>query len=161
MSKNSSIIVLKQDKRKGVVIMNHTKYLGKCYTILNSNQFTKLDEDPTCYMETKAQRIPRKVKSMMPQNVYSKPYQSDSCPGKFYGAAKMHKLLTNNVDDLPLRPIISNIETATYQTAEYLAKLLSPLGTSEYTISNTKTFVKQIRKMKVPLGYKLVSFDVT
>ena len=72
--------------------MNHTKYLGKCYTILNSNQFTKLDEDPTCYMETKVQRTPRKVKCTMPQNVYSKPYPSDSCPGKFYGAAKMHKL---------------------------------------------------------------------
>ena len=112
-------------------------------------------------METKVQRTPRKVKCTVPENVYSKPYPSDSCPGKFYGAAKMHKLLTNNVDNLPLRPIISNVETATYQTAKYLAKLLSPLGTSEYTISNTKTFVKQIRKMKVPLGYKLVSFDVT
>ena len=48
--------------------------------------------------------------------------------------------------------------TAAYQTAN-LAKLLSPLGTSEYTISNTKVFVKQIRK--VPLGCKMVSFDVT
>ena len=38
---------------------------------------------------------------------------------------------------------------------------MSLLGTSEYTISNTKRFVKQIRKRKVPLGYKMVSFDVT
>ena len=33
LSKNSSIIVLKQNKGRGVVIMNHTKYLDKCYTI--------------------------------------------------------------------------------------------------------------------------------
>ena len=98
---------------------------------------------------------------MMPENVYSKLYPSGSCPGKFYGIAKMHKLLANNVDDLPLRPVISNIGTVTYQTAKYLAKLLLPLGTSECTISNTKTFVKRIRKMKVPVRFNMVPFDVT
>ena len=94
---------------------------------------------------------------MMPENVYSKLYPSGSCPGKFYGTAK----IASNVDDLPLRPLISNIGTVTYQTAKYLAKLLSPLGTSECTISNTKTFVKCIRKMKVPVRYNMVPFDVT
>ena len=81
LSRNSSIIVLKQDKERGVVIMNRPKYLEKCYTILDSNQFSKLDQDPTCYMENKVQRTLRKVKSMMPQNVYSKLYPSGSCPG--------------------------------------------------------------------------------
>ena len=53
LSKNSSIIVLKQDKGRGVAIVNRTKYLEKCYTILDSNQFTKLDQDPMCYMKIK------------------------------------------------------------------------------------------------------------
>ena len=96
----------------------------------------------------------------MPPNLYSKLYPSGSCPGKFYETAKMYKLLTNNANNLPLHPVISNIGTPIYQTAKYLAKLLSPLGASEYTISNTKAFVKQIRKMKVSQGYKMVSFDV-
>ena len=161
MSKNSSIIVLTQVEGRGVIIMNRTMYSEKCNTILDSKQFTKLDQDPTCYMENKVQRTLRKVKVTMSQNVYSKLYPSGSCPGKFYGTAKLYKLLSNNVDDLPLRPIISNIGTETYQTAKYLAKLLSPLGTSEYTIRNTKKFVRQTRKIKVPVGYKMVSFDVT
>ena len=114
LSKNSSIIVLKQEKGRGVVIKNRTKYLEKCYTILNSNQFTKLDQDPTCYIENKVQRTLRKVKSTMPQNVYSKLYPSGSYPGKFYGTAKMHKLLPKNIDDLSIRPIISNIGKPTY-----------------------------------------------
>ena len=37
----------------------------------------------------------------------------------------------SSVDDLPLRPIISNIGTASYQLAKYLAKLLSPLSKSQ------------------------------
>ena len=145
MSKNSNIIVLKQDKGRDVVIMNRTKYLDKCYTIfLDSNQFTRLDQDPTCYIENKFQRSRRKVKSTMIQNAYSKLYPSGSCPGKFYGTAKMYKLLSNNVDDLPLHPVILNIGTTKYQIAKSLDKLLSPLGTSEYTISNAKTFLKKL-----------------
>ena len=56
------------------------------------------------------------------------------------------KLSSSSVHDLPIRPIVSSMRTATCQTLKYLAKLLSPLVTSEYTISNTKTFVKQIRR---------------
>ena len=61
---------------------------------------------------------------------------------------------------MPLRPIISNTGTATYETVKYLTNLLAPLGKSIYTITNTKEFVKYIQKQKVPDGYKMVSFDV-
>ena len=108
MSKNSSIIVLKEDKGKGFVISDRAKDLDKCCIILDSNQFTKPDQGPTCYIEANAQRTLRKVKSTMPQNVYLKLYLSGSSPRKSYGTIKMNKHLTNNADDLPLRPIISN-----------------------------------------------------
>ena len=48
--KNNSIIVLKQDKGKVLAIMNRKKYLDTCSTILDSNNFTRFDEDPTCNM---------------------------------------------------------------------------------------------------------------
>ena len=41
-----------------------------------------------------------------------------------------------------------------------MAGLLAPLSKSEFTINNTKEFVKYIQKQKVPDGYKMVSFDV-
>ena len=73
----------------------------------------------------------------------------------------MHKISENDtVDELPIRPIVSNIGTATYDLAKYLAKLLSPLSQSKYIITNTKQFIEQIRMKKVPDGYKMVSFDV-
>ena len=38
----------------------------------------------------------------------------------------VHEISENNtVDELPIRPIVSNIGTATYDLAKYLAKLLS------------------------------------
>ena len=61
----------------------------------------------------------------------------------------------DNVEKLPIRPIISNISTATYNLAKYLSKLISSLSSSDI-----KDFVQNIRIIKVPTGYHMVSFDV-
>ena len=112
-------------------------------------------------MERKVQNILRKIKSKLTINQYTQLYPSGSSPGKLYGSAKIHKLSNDdNVEKLPIRPIISNIGTATYLLAKYLSKLMSPLSISEYTVSSTKDFVQNIRTSKVPTGYYMVSFDV-
>ena len=68
------------------------------------------------------------MKNKLPSFVHSKIYPTGSSPGKFYGTAKLHKFSNNStVEHLPLRPIISNIGTATYDLAKYLAQLLKPL----------------------------------
>ena len=61
------------------------------------------------------------------------------------------------MDQLPIRPIIYNIGTATHQLAKYLAKLLSPLSQSQYTVK--KDFIEKIRNVNVPHGFDMISFD--
>ena len=126
--------------------------------IVENDNFETLDHDPTKITEEKIQRILRKMKNRLsPLRLYP----SGSCPGKLYGTAKVHKISENNkVDELPIRPIISNIGTATNDLSKYLAKLLSPRSQSEYTIKNTKLFVEQIRMKQVPHGNKMVYFHV-
>ena len=83
--------------------------------------------------------------------------------GKFYGTAKVHKVKPEEQDKigkLPLRPIISNIGTATHKTAQYLCNLLTPLSNSDFTVLNTKDFVDNIKNTKAPVGYVAISFDV-
>ena len=97
----------------------------------------------------------------MSEEDYKRIYRESSRPGLFYGTAKLHRLKQNDtVCSLPLRPIISNVGTATYKTAKYLATLLSPLAISEYNIKNSYEFVKSIKNTKIPNGYKMISFDV-
>ena len=68
---------------------------------------------------------------------------------------KTHKLLTNGfIDNLLLRPIIANIGTKSYQLAKYLAKLLSPLAQSNYTINSTKDFMIKIKNGKISENMK-------
>ena len=161
LSQNNNIIILKQDKGRGVVILDKSTYVDKCLSLLNTDQFCKLDKDPTKTTESKVQRVLRSVKSQIGETEYKNIYPTGSIPGKLYGTAKVHKLAPNDtVDKLTLRPIISNIGTATYKTAKYLAKLLAPLTKSEYTVENTTDFVKRLKKEKIPKGYCMISFDV-
>lgn len=88
-------------------------------------------------------------------------YPAGSEPGAFYGPTKVHKLKQGEIlFELFLRPIVSNIGTATYKTVKYLAKLLSPLGQSDCTVTNTADFIKHIRKETIRERYKKISFDV-
>ena len=129
--------------------MNSNKYTEKCLQILNTNQFVKLDSDPTKTTERKVQNILRKIKSKFSPNEYKQLYSTGSSPGKFYGIAKIHNLSQGDqVEKLPIRPIISNIDTATYRLAKHFARLLSPLSTSEYTVKSTKKQLKYLRDIK-------------
>ena len=80
----------------------------------------------------------------------------------YVGLAKVHKLKddTRNLADLPLKPVVSNIGTATYEISKYLAKLLQPLAKSEHTIESTKDFITKLKGKRIPTDFELVSFDV-
>ena len=68
--------------------------------------------------------------------------------------------INGTIEDLPLRPIVSDRGTASYHQAKHLAKILSPINKSEYTVDSTTDFIKCVRKMKIPAQHKVISFDV-
>ena len=124
LSNNKSIILIKQNKSKGIVILDRKNYNEKCLSIVQSKQF-----DSTKTLECKVQRTFRKIKNVLNENDYKKLFSTGSRPGSFFVTAKVHKLQSNQVlNELTVRPIISNIGTATYETVKYLDNLPLPLG---------------------------------
>ena len=112
--KKQSIYIMKQDKGRGVVVMDRSKYTEKCLNILQTKQFTKLRHDPTKSIENKIQRELRKLKRRLTIQERSQLYPTGSNPGRFYGTAKLHNLPPNDtIEELPIRQIISNIERGT------------------------------------------------
>ena len=89
--------------------------------------------------------------------LYSSLHVSDGCarPALFYGQPKIHK------DNVPLRPIVSNVGTATYPTAQYLAKILANVsGKTDSHVKNSGHFIEKIKEIKLAPDECLVSFDV-
>ena len=85
-------------------------------------------------------------------------YPTASRPGPFFGTAKLHKLQEGctNGEQLPVRPIISNIGTATYTTSKHLTKLLAPLTKPTYTV---KEFIAFTKNAKVRQEYDKICFQ--
>ena len=154
LRRNKQLVILKQDKGRGVFLLDKTKYVEKCFSIINTNKFKKLDKNPTVSYEAKIQRTLRKMKSRFTLQEYNKVYPTGSNAGKLYGTAKIHKLPElGTVDQLPLRSIVSNVGTTSYYLAKHLAKILAPLSKSEYTFQNTKDFVNFIKPQKIPSNH--------
>ena len=90
MRNNKNIIILKQDKGRGGVILNRKRYTEKCCKILETGQFRKLEIDPTKTIEGKLQRMLRSIKNMFTEIEYKQLYPTGSKPGAFYGNAKVY-----------------------------------------------------------------------
>ena len=139
--------------------MGRGKYFDKCLAMLNTLQNVQLQKDSTSYLERKFQRTLRKIKETLPTDVYAKLYSTGSSPERFYGTDKLS--IEDAVKELPLRPIMSNTNTGTSHLARYLAKILSSLSPSQYTIESSNKFVNVIKQQVIPNSYKvLLSFDV-
>ena len=82
----------------------------------------------------------------------------------FYGTPNVDKLQQqqqqHRLEELTMRPVLSNIGTATYEIAKYLNKLLIPLKKSDYNILNTEDFIRKLREETTPAGYKMIFFDM-
>ena len=159
---NNDITVLRQDKGRGVVVMNKCDYVNKSKNFFDGTEFEELNSDPTKSFQTRVQRTLLKMKKKFTVTEYKRIYPSSSRPGLFFGLAKVHKLKNGctNVNELPLRPVISNIGTATYEISKYLASLLQPIAKSEFTIDSTKDFVQKIKSKKIQQDFEMISFDV-
>ena len=74
----------------------------------------------------------------------------------FYGLPKIHK-----PEPIPVRPIVSSIDSPTYNLAKYAASVLGPLvGSTPHHIENTKDFVEKIKGFKLHEDEVVTSYDV-
>ena len=116
-----------------------------------------MKEDPTSKQKARLIKLLRNIKAEggITEEQYKKIYPTGAGAPKFYGLPKIHK------QDTPLRPIVSSIGTASYNTAKELAKILKPLvGKSQHHLQNTKDFIQQIKDVKLQQGETIISYDV-
>ena len=145
---SNKIKVLKQDKDRGVVIMDSSQYMKKCLDMLNNDNFIKLTDNPTKSIEGKIQRAIRKIKSKLSKDEYNKIYSTGSASGKLYGTANVHIMAEMTI-------LITFLYDQSFQT------LVQHLSHSEFPVKNAKAFLQVFKNVLSPDDYKLISFDVT
>ena len=96
-----------------------------------------------------------KKQEKLPDNTYRKLHSSDAIPPAIRGSIKHHKT------DMPLRPIVTCIDSAFYNTSKFLAQILSPLQNKNgFSVTDSLQFKNDISDIAISEDEVMVSFDV-
>ncbi|XP_026826295.1 uncharacterized protein LOC113562139 [Ooceraea biroi] len=155
---NKDLMVRRVDKGQVTVIMEKSNYFKKMTDLLNDNTtYKKLDKDPNRRIMIRFNDL---VKSwlnlgIIDEFVYKQLHMTTCTLPRSYGLPKIHK------SGVPLRIIVSSIGAPTYNTVQYLLKILSDfIPKPKSHIKDSWTFVRKIKDLKVSNNQVLVSLDV-
>ena len=159
LSHNQEILILPADKGRVTVVMDANDYDTKMKELLSDeNTYKKLSSDPTNKFKATLGKLLKKWKdgNIISYNIWQRLYPTAADIPKLYGLPKVHK------QGYPLRPIVSSVNSVTYESAKFLARILGPLvGHLPHHVKNSADFVNKIKDLEVPPPWKLVSFDVS
>ena len=137
LKENDDIIIRKADKSNIFVILNKSEYINKINHILNDDsKFCKVNRDTTAKMKADVNKL-IEISNYVNTSQEHKLNKiiGEYEPGYIYGNVKIHK------PSNPLRPIISQIPTPTYQLAKSLNKLITQYIPNEYSLKSTDEFI--------------------
>ena len=135
LKNNENIVVRKADKSSTYVILNKEEYEEKMHNILSdSTKFKRIEKDPTDAIKKKANNLIEAQNSVV-DDFKLKKIVGDFQPGYAYGNVKTHK------NGNPLRPIISQVPTPTYQLAKTLNQIITPYIPKDYMLNSTNDFI--------------------
>ena len=148
----NGITVRRADKTPALVLINTEEYHQKLDAILqDQTKFRKITRNPVEDIKREANSIIERVNALSSSTKFSK-IKGDFEPGYIYGNVKTHK------PGNPLRPIISQIPTPTYNIAKRLNSLLTPYIPSKYRVKSSTEFLQLIRD--TPATGTVASLDV-
>ena len=110
LKRDSSKVILTDDKGVALVIMDKPHYNTKAQEPLNDRKtYIEINTDPTNKLRTKLISILKKIKAEggIEEQLY-KMYPTEAVAPTFYGLPKIHKR------DIPLRPIVSSRGSINY-----------------------------------------------
>ena len=159
LRQDSSIVILKADKGNCTVIMNRKDYDCKVLDLLSDEvTYVKLKKDPTKVSERDMNRLLLQLHkdNKLPYALYRKLRSTDALCARLYGLPKIHKL------NVPLRPIVSFVNSATYELSKHLCSILSPLlNHNGLSVRDSFEFVSFVTSLKCRDNDVMISCDVT
>lgn len=152
------LIVTNSDKGNTTVIMNTEQYRSKTLELLNDNDvYKKLPKDPTSNIQRRANNLIKTLKQEhhINDDLARKLSNYKSVAPRFFATPKIHK------ENIPMRPIISTINSPTSHISKFMAGLLREAfsGYFKYSIKNSATFANLVNNKQLPPHYKIVSLD--
>ena len=158
LREDDAIVILPADKGNATVVMNKEDYVKKMEEILNGGDYEVVKTNPTPKLEKKLNNMLKGLWEAGEINKigYDRLRATYSATPELYGLPKIHK------PEVSLRPIVSSIDSPTYNLAKFLTRIISPLsGKTSTFVKDSGDFVEKARSIRLEEESILVSFDVT
>jgi len=156
--KNPEIIFTRADKGNITVALNKNNYFKKIEVLLeDTNTYSLIKKDPSNSIEKKLNGMIKKwfAKEYITKKEMLQLRSSDSLLPKAYGLPKLHKV------DVPLRLIVSSVNTTLYPIAKFLNKIISDsIPHTEYRAKNSFELCVALSNKNIPVSHSLFSLDV-
>ena len=160
LRENEDILVLPADKGRVTVVVDKREYDAAIVSMIsNTTTYMELRSDPAASRERalNAKLLNLKRQEKLDNNLYRRLRSSGGSTPRFYGLPKIHK----NKVPVPYRPIVSFINSPTYDLSKYLSELLSPLvGRTEAHVNNSREVADFLRTVKLAEDETQFSLDV-
>ena len=160
--KDKDHITVAADKGVALVVMDKTEYITKCEALIQDNsvyQHLSKHTSPTIHKELIKILQDYKNNNFISETDYThlRPHGFNSTAARFYGLPKIHK------DNVSMCPIVSACDTATYNTAKFITKILQNYcGKTSSFVKDSTDFIKKIKHLSInPEEETSVSFDVS
>ena len=127
LSKNKDLIIQKSDKGNSIVLINKSDYLSDSKKFVKSSLVDDKHLNFIIGIEKKLTDLLKELKASeaISETDYKKLKPRGSSFGVLYGLCKTHKKVLDKCP--PLRPILSAIKTASYNSAKFLVPLIEPI----------------------------------
>ena len=120
----------------------------------DTTKFKKITRNPTDTIKKKINDNYRKISAATNGTNFLPKLTGEFSPGYAYGNVKTHK------QGNPLRPIISQIPTATYTLAKKLNDILTPFIPKDYALSSAQDFLELLKAAPAAKNHVIASLDV-
>lgn len=159
LKENNNLIVTRADKGNSTVILEKQDYTNKMLNLLEDTAtYTTINKDPTEKLQDNSNKIIDKLfkNNKIEETKMKNLKKHNSVSPCIYGLPKIHK--PNN----PLRPVVSCIDSPSYNLAKLCHELLKPITTTfTHNINNSFELLDVIKDLTLPEDYVLISLDVT
>lgn len=159
LKENLDVIIVRSDKGNVTVAMNKSDYRSKMNGMLeDTSTYEPIRSDLTNRLQADNNDIIKHLYNMGQMEQYDamRCTVHNAVAPKIYGLPKVHKI------GHPLRPVVSCINSPTYFTARYISDILyNIVDKDKYYIENSYSFQRYVVEQTVPVGYILVSLDVS
>ncbi|KFD59091.1 hypothetical protein M513_00254 [Trichuris suis] len=142
------------------VLLERTVYMQKINEVLKNPVYRPIKEDPTEKTRKALIRILDSFAGETQDLVLSKISRSlfyignSRCP-ELYGLPKIHK------PGVPLRPVVSSVNSVTSKLCSYLKNIIQPLtGKRDSNVKNCKEFCIALKSVRSQPSDLMVSYDV-